>query len=63
MLADANVSRKHAEIRPSGGGWLIEDRGSTNGVRINGRPIDGPHPLEAGDRIDLGTVEVRFEIE
>lgn len=63
VLQDANVSRKHAEIRPSGGGWLIEDLGSTNGVRINGRPVNGPHPLESGDVIDLGTVEVRFEVE
>src|SRR5919205_34812 len=51
VLADSNVSRRHAEIRPSGQGWLIQDLGSTNGVRVNGRAIDGPHPLEPGDSV------------
>ena len=63
VLADSNVSRRHAEIRPSGQGWLIQDLGSTNGVRVNGRAIDGPHPLEAGDSVQLGTVEISFEAE
>ncbi|MBI5106717.1 MAG: DUF3662 and FHA domain-containing protein [Solirubrobacterales bacterium] len=64
VLNDSNVSRRHAEIRPSGGqGWLIQDLRSTNGVRVNGRPVEGPHPLESGDRIELGTVHVSFEVE
>jgi hypothetical protein len=64
VLADSNVSRRHAEIRPSGGqGWLIQDLGSTNGVRVNGRAVEGPHPLESGDRVELGTVQVGFEVE
>jgi hypothetical protein len=64
VLNDSNVSRRHAEISPSGGqGWLIKDLGSTNGVRVNGRTVDGPHPLESGDRVELGTVDVRFEVE
>lgn len=63
VLDDSNVSRRHAEISPSGRGWVIKDLGSTNGVRVNGRTVDGPHPLEGGDRVELGTVDVRFEVE
>jgi hypothetical protein len=63
VLDDSNVSRRHAEIAPSRRGWLIQDLGSTNGVRVNGRQVDGPHPLESGDRIELGTVRVGFEVE
>jgi len=63
VLDDSNVSRRHAEISPSGQSWLIQDLGSTNGVRVNGRAVDGPHPLEDGDRIELGTVQVGFEVE
>ena len=37
VLDDANVSRKHAEVRPSGGSWIVRDLGSTNGVKVNGR--------------------------
>jgi Protein of unknown function (DUF3662)/FHA domain len=63
VLDDSNVSRRHAEISPSGQSWLIQDLGSTNGVRVNGRQVDGPHPLESGDRIELGTVRIGFEVE
>jgi hypothetical protein len=62
VLDDSNVSRRHAEISPSGPGWLIQDLGSTNGVRVNGRQVDGPHPLESGDRIELGSTELLFEV-
>jgi hypothetical protein len=64
VLGDANVSRKHAELRPDGhGGWTVADLGSTNGVRVNGQPAHGPTPVRSGDRIDLGTVDMRFETE
>jgi hypothetical protein len=63
VLSDANVSRRHAELRPSGGDWTILDLGSTNGVRINGREIDGPAAVAAGDRIEVGTTELVFEVE
>ncbi len=33
-LADPNVSRHHAEIRPPGDGYVLVDLGSTNGSRI-----------------------------
>jgi hypothetical protein len=63
-LNDPNVSRHHAEIRPDGrGGWVVEDLGSTNGVKVNGRRITGPSPLEPGARIALGTADVRFVVE
>ena len=63
VLSDANVSRRHAEIRPADGGWAVNDLGSTNGVLLNGRRIEGAAPLRAGDRIELGTTELRFELE
>ena len=44
VLDDANVSRKHAEVRPSGGSWIVRDLGSTNGVKVNGRRVDPPRP-------------------
>jgi hypothetical protein len=59
-LADPNVSRQHAEIRPSGTGYVIEDRGSTNGTKVNGSPISS-HRLRDGDEIGIGTARIRFE--
>jgi hypothetical protein len=63
VVADSNVSRRHAEIRPTAGGWMINDLGSTNGVAVNGHAIEGPHPLEPGDRLLLGTASLTFELE
>jgi hypothetical protein len=65
VLSDSNVSRRHAEIRPDGrDGWTITDLGSTNGVRLNGRALAQGEParLQAGDRLDIGTVDASFEI-
>ena len=64
VLADANVSRRHAEIRPAAAGtWVISDLGSTNGVLVNGHRIGGAASLQPGDRIALGTADIGFEVE
>lgn len=63
VLEDSNVSRRHAEIRPASAGWTVADLGSTNGVRVNGRPAAGAVPVAAGDRLELGTVPMTFEVE
>jgi hypothetical protein len=63
VLGDGNVSRRHAEVRPTDSGWAVNDLGSTNGVLLNGRRVDGSAPLRAGDRIEVGTTELRFELE
>jgi hypothetical protein len=62
VLDDAGVSRRHAEIRPTEEGWLLLDLGSTNGVRINDRALRGRHLLQLGDRIELGSTELVFEV-
>ena len=63
VLTDPNVSRKHAEIRPRGGSWVLTDLGSTNGVSVNGRRINGPEVVKAGDEIECGTSVIAFELE
>jgi hypothetical protein len=63
MLDDPNVSRTHAEIRPRGGSWVLNDLGSTNGSRLNGRKLDGSEVLKPGDEIELGTSRLTFELE
>jgi hypothetical protein len=61
VLSDQNVSRRHAEVRPSGGKWIVKDLGSTNGVKVNGRRINGPQSLKPGDTIELGTSTIGFD--
>ena len=60
---DLDVSGSHAEIRESGGRWVVVDTDSTNGTFINGRQVTGEAPINDGDVIAFGrngpTVEVR----
>jgi pSer/pThr/pTyr-binding forkhead associated (FHA) protein len=62
VLDDSGISRHHAEIRPSDSGWTVADLGSTNGVLVNGRNIRGAHVLQSGDRLELGSTEILFEL-
>jgi hypothetical protein len=60
VVADPRSSRRHAEIRPSGSGFVITDLGSMNGTLVNGAPIR-EQPLADGDDIRLGNTMLRFE--
>ena len=63
QVDDPNVSRKHAELRPSGASWTVRDLGSTNGVKVNGRRIQGAQSLRDGDTITIGTSDIVFQLE
>jgi hypothetical protein len=62
---DANVSRHHAEVRPSGGSWIVRDLGSTNGVKVNGQRVDPTRAqsLRPGDVLELGTSRLTFDLK
>ncbi len=60
VLADPNVSRNHAEIRPRGQGFVVVDLGSTNGSRVNGVRV-AEQDLVDGDEISFGSTRIRFE--
>src|SRR5262245_55063224 len=53
-LTDYTVSRRHAEIRPTSGGWILEDLKSANGTYLNGKRVERPMRLKHGDQIRLG---------
>jgi hypothetical protein len=59
-IDDPSISRKHAELRRQSDGYSITDLGSTNGIEVNGRRVQSA-ALVAGDRVQLGQTEVRYE--
>jgi hypothetical protein len=61
VLADSNVSRRHAELRHEGSRWMLVDLGSTNGTLVNGK-LAREHEIGNGDRLSFGTSELRFEV-
>jgi hypothetical protein len=59
-LADTSVSRRHAEVRGAGDGWVVVDLGSTNGTKVNGGIVQ-ERRLKDGDTISVGDTQLKFE--
>jgi phosphoserine phosphatase RsbU/P len=62
-VKDRYLSRRHAEVYPSGEQWILKDLGSANGTFVNGSRVVDIRPLISGDRIRLGDTEIIFHLE
>ena len=60
ILTDTNVSRRHAEIRPTPDGFALIDLGSTNGCRVNGVQVT-QRDLRDGDELTFGNTRITFQ--
>ncbi|MGZ4704196.1 MAG: FhaA domain-containing protein [Acidimicrobiales bacterium] len=60
ILTDTNVSRRHAEIRPTPDGFALVDLGSTNGCRVNGVLVT-QRDLRDGDELTFGNTRIVFQ--
>lgn len=60
-LLDEGISREHAMILfdEENPGFVIEDLGSTNGTKLNGKRVRSA-PLCEGDEIQIGQTLFRF---
>jgi len=59
VLADATVSRTHAELLHGPDGWEVVDLGSVNGTFLNGRRLTRAR-IAGGESIDFGNVHTRI---
>jgi pSer/pThr/pTyr-binding forkhead associated (FHA) protein len=59
-LDSLRVSRRHCFLSEEGGELVVRDLGSTNGTRINGRPVNSGR-LKPGDELSIAHVRYRFE--
>jgi hypothetical protein len=64
FLENGRVSSLHASIERRDGFFLLTDRRSTNGTRLNGQRLDPNRPVEikAGDQIHFADLEFRFQV-
>lgn len=60
LLADPQVSRRHAIVRVVDSRPVLEDLGSTNGTYVNEERIEGRRDLEVGDMIRFGAIAWRL---
>lgn len=59
QIDSVQVSREHAQIYQRGNIWAIRDLGSTNGTRVNGKPVRESF-LSDGDILTIAETEVTF---
>jgi hypothetical protein len=54
VVSDLTVSRLHATIERTEGGWWLRDAGSSNGTWVNGCRVTDPVEVHPGDQVALG---------
>ncbi|MBC8105798.1 MAG: FHA domain-containing protein [Anaerolineae bacterium] len=59
-LTDNTCSRRHAELFPRGGEWILKDLGSSNGSYVNGVRVENIYTLKLGDQIRVGKTILVF---
>jgi len=62
-LSETSISREHARSEPDGGGWVVVDLGSRNGVKLEGRRIKERAALVDMQELVVGDVALRFRID
>lgn len=60
VVADPQVSRRHARITFEGGSFIYRDLGPMNPTRREGRTLPNPYILRDGDRLRVGRSELIF---
>jgi hypothetical protein len=62
-IEDRFASGVHTRLFSRGGGYYLEDMGSTNGTYLNGAQVTGESVLTDLDEVRIGDTEFRFELE
>lgn len=62
ILSDLSVSRKHAAVEETAGGWVVKDLASANGTFLKGKRITDS-ALASGDTLRFGDVHADFRVE
>jgi pSer/pThr/pTyr-binding forkhead associated (FHA) protein len=61
VIDERTVSRRHAAIHREGYAWVLEDLGSMNGTRVNGKRVGRRSLVAPGDVIGFGAATARFD--
>ena len=59
ILNDEYVSSYHARIYIKNTDYFLEDRNSTNGIKLNSNKLIGKSIIKRGDMIQIGTSEFK----
>lgn len=62
-IADGRLSRQHLKIERRGDTFIATDAGSSNGSKLNDKPLTEATILNRGDILDLGGLKVFVEFD
>lgn len=62
-IADEEISRRHAMVRPVENGIVVEDLGSLNGTFVNGERISEAVTITLGSTLRVGASDIEIELE
>jgi len=56
------ISRQHAKIYQEDRKLMVKDMGSTNGTKLNGKPLRPHQPtqINSSSRLELGSVKIKL---
>lgn len=59
MIPEASVSARHAELLVSMDEVIVKELGARNGTFVQGRRVEVQYPVESGQTVRFGAVDVR----
>lgn len=62
-IKDPSVSSYHADFIKKGATYILRDRNSTNGSKVNNVPVTEDVELKSSDMIQLGNVEMLYDCQ
>ncbi len=62
LKREDGASRQHCKFTVEGRGVFVEDLGSSNGTKVNGKKIERRTEVKAGDEVLVGTVKIKAAV-
>lgn len=62
VIPDPSVSARHAEVLVSYGEVIVRELGARNGTFVQGRKVESQHPVDSGQVVRFGAVELRVSV-
>ncbi len=60
VINDISISRYHAQVSRQANGNFVQDLDSRNGTTVNDQPLLAPHPLQPGDIVCFGSIQLEY---
>ena len=60
LIDNPSMSRRHAEFRQEGDGWVVQDLGSSNGTYIGEVRLEAACPVQEGTEVAFGKFSIVF---